>query len=103
MDFVNATADDAMRLAARTLRDDPRVAEIGERSREQTYDRFKKLYADKPEMLEAARLEAMPASLMIRPADDVSPERLADDLRAELTTADRVDALPCVRAAPPSQ
>lgn len=102
MDFEKTTANEMMRMAARTLRDDPRVAQLDEQTREQSYDQFKKAFADDPKMLETARLEAIPASLLIRPADDISPERLADDLRAELTTADEVRALPCVATRPPN-
>lgn len=50
---------------------------------------------DQPELVKLVRLEAMPASLHVLSADDVSDADLAEQLRTELTKAESVESGPC--------
>jgi hypothetical protein len=82
--FPGARADDEMRVAADALRDDPRAARVLTETRDEAFARFKKIFADQPDMLELVRPESMPAAIEVLTVDDVDPAALAADLPAEV-------------------
>ncbi|MGH3759823.1 permease-like cell division protein FtsX [Actinophytocola sp.] len=87
--------DAEMRTAAKKLRDDDRIVGLDTETKRETWERFKAIFADQPELVKLARPEAMPASLWLLPAEGTTPADLADQMRDELPKADSVKGVPC--------
>jgi FtsX extracellular domain len=87
-------ADEEMTEAADELQKDPQVRSVQRRTKAENYEHFKEIFAGQPELVELARLEAMPASAEVRPVRGVEAEDLADRLRQEFAQSD-VTVLPC--------
>jgi hypothetical protein len=90
--FDNPDPDAVMRQAAEKLDGDERIASVETETQQEAYERFKQIFAQQPELVELARLEAMPASLTLLPADGLYPGDLADALTDELPEIDSVGA-----------
>lgn len=93
--FVASGSDDHMRRAAEALRDDDRIAELTTETQAEAYARFKVIFKDQPDLVELARPESLPASVVAVPADDVSRAELAAALEDELTGVDEVKSDGC--------
>jgi cell division protein FtsX len=61
--FDGPDPDPVMRDAAAQLRDDERFESVREETRQQAYQRFKKIFADKPDLVDKASPDALPASV----------------------------------------
>jgi cell division protein FtsX len=92
---VFADTDEEMRRIARTLRGDERIRRLDTMTKQDAFERYKVVFKDNPELLEAGRPEALPASVELTPALGVTPPSLAEQLRAELPTATQVRSSPC--------
>ncbi|MEZ5182059.1 MAG: permease-like cell division protein FtsX [Acidimicrobiales bacterium] len=92
-----ATAADLDALEAE-LRSDDRVASTAAMGREATYERFRRLFADQPAMLDAVRPEDLPPSVSVELRDAGSADEVIAELdrRADLFGA--VAGRPDVRA-----
>ncbi|GAB3875765.1 permease-like cell division protein FtsX [Kibdelosporangium lantanae] len=73
--------DEAMAKAVDQLRGDPDVTAIVAETKQQAYERFKKVYADQPELLELTRPEAIRATVALEPAHNTNRQTLIDRLR----------------------
>ncbi|TDV54125.1 permease-like cell division protein FtsX [Actinophytocola oryzae] len=88
--------DDEMRDAAARLRTHPQVESLIMETKAEAYERFKKIFADQPELVELARPEALPASVTIRPTPGTDADRLSKRLAADFGRLDDdAMALPC--------
>lgn len=94
--FDRPEADDDMRAAAAALDADPRVSRVRTETRNEAYVRFKEIFADRPDMIEVVRPEALPASVLVLPIDAVAPTDLADDLPDEVVGVDSVELEACL-------
>ena len=90
--FDRPDPDAAMLQAAEELDGDERIASVETETQQETYEQFKKNFAQQPELVKLARQEAMPASLTLLPADGLHPGDLADALLDELPEIDSVGA-----------
>jgi cell division protein FtsX len=90
VNFQGDDADDAMRRAAEQLRSDPDVAELVPYTRAANYERFKKIFADDPELLASVSPDQLPAAIWVVPARGLSTKELGERLR-ELPDVDEVD------------
>lgn len=77
---VYVKTDEQLREAERELRADPRVREVTARTGAENYQRFKEIFASRPELIAAARPEALPPSLDVVEAVGVDPVELRDEL-----------------------
>jgi cell division transport system permease protein len=83
-------ADEAQKTAVRQrLEGMPEVRGIRYESKEQAYENFKKAFADRKDLLEAARPGGIPDSLRVRVADIGT----AQALKTELESAPGVDTV----------
>lgn len=97
--IVYFETDEEMTAADRTLRADQQIAATAPSTKAENFERFKELFADQPELVKIARVEAIPASVAVLPAQDVDLDGLADRLRAKYPGEDTVEPRSC--AAPP--
>lgn len=79
-------ADALMHRAVDELRGDDRVADLRTETQTQAFAEFKRLFKDRPDLLDVAHVGAMPSSVMLLPADNTS----ADDLATQLTGVDEI-------------
>lgn len=99
--------DDAMRQAATTIEGDPKIAKVTALTKQEGYEKTKRSFADKPEILKDLKPEFTPASLevMVRDAADKQPmieelkNRLPGQLVHDLCGA---NANPSAAALPPA-
>jgi cell division protein FtsX len=75
--------DDEMRQLAGKLRDDQRVGELTTETKQQAYERFKRIFADQPDLANSSSPETMPAAVRLSPAEGTSKEELIGQLTAE--------------------
>jgi hypothetical protein len=80
--------DEQMRAAAEQVRRDPEVAEVVPATKAENYEHFKELFADEEEVLENARVEAIPASVEVRPVPGVDVGALRERLEDEVPDVD---------------
>ncbi|SFP83989.1 hypothetical protein SAMN05421810_103574 [Amycolatopsis arida] len=79
------------------------VESVATETQQQAYERFREIFKDRPDLLEIARPEALPASITVLPTVSADRDGLVAALRAQLPMADEVDALDCFWApAPPT-
>jgi cell division protein FtsX len=91
--FDGQDPDPDMREAAAELRDDERFESVREETRQEAFERFKKIYKDQPELVKLARPEALPASVnvMVRKGDTAKDHKRAIEAAypdAEVTVRD---------------
>jgi cell division protein FtsX len=77
--FFKADAD--MTRAADRLRTDPDVTKLVVETKQQSFERYKRLFADQPELLQLVRVEAMPARVGLEPAHNMNRVDLANKLK----------------------
>ncbi|MPZ80865.1 MAG: hypothetical protein GEV28_10885 [Actinophytocola sp.] len=82
IDFGGTDPDAPMRLAAEELRGDPRVEAVETETRQETFERFKEIFADQPDLLDVVRPEALPASVTLLPVEGTSVDELYTALQA---------------------
>jgi hypothetical protein len=85
--ILHLNTDKEMTDLADELRGDIRVLDLETETKQQAYERFKVIFKDKPELVEMARPEALPASLWVRPML-MSAEELGAQLTAEFPNAE---------------
>lgn len=90
--FDGGDPDSVMRRAAKTLAGDEQVTWVQTETRQQAYQRFRRIFAQQPDLLELVRPEALPASVTLLPADGVYPGDLAKAITGELPEIDSVSA-----------
>ncbi|MFK0251754.1 permease-like cell division protein FtsX [Amycolatopsis azurea] len=78
------------------FRDDPRARRVLTETKAEAYERFKKLFADKPELVELTTPDVLPA---VVPVAGTDPEAWANELRQRLPEATKVDVLDPAAAA----
>jgi hypothetical protein len=79
--FTGDNPDDTMRRAADTLGSDSVVASVKTETQQEAYVRFKEIFAEHPDLVDVARPEALPASVILLPRG-VSVDVLHTDLDA---------------------
>lgn len=62
---INVSTDAEMRRIAKVVRDDQRARKVYTETKHQAFQRFQQVFKDRPEMLEIARPEALPASVTV--------------------------------------
>lgn len=93
--------DDEMRKATDELKADPEVSEAVGYTKAQNYENFKRIFANRPDLLANARVEAIPASIRINEAVGVDADAFAERLRAKYGKETQHADL-CERAARPT-
>jgi cell division transport system permease protein len=79
--YLTQDATDAQREAiAAELRSLSGVANFSFSDREDAYERFKRVYACAPELIDATRPESLPESFLVTPGDPASYPALQDKL-----------------------
>ncbi|CRK55544.1 hypothetical protein [Alloactinosynnema sp. L-07] len=96
--YLNTDAE--MESVTTELRADKRVGAIKAETKAQGYERFKVIFKDQPELVKLARVEAIPASVIIGVAHGVDRARFAEELRTKFPTADEVRADACSQEPP---
>ncbi|HEY0454301.1 permease-like cell division protein FtsX [Actinophytocola sp.] len=82
--FFGVTDSDAnMRLAAEVVREDPRVGSVATETQQEAYVRFKETFADRPDLIDVVRPEALPASVTVLPVAGTSVDELHTALQAK--------------------
>ncbi|MFE6617472.1 permease-like cell division protein FtsX [Amycolatopsis sp. NPDC057786] len=94
---VGADAD--MTTAAQALRDDPKARRVFTETKAQAYQRFKKIFADRPELLELTTPDTLPAAVHVVPVAGTDVEGWANELRQRFPDAEKVDVLDPARIA----
>lgn len=92
-------ADADMAVAAQVLQDDPKARRVFTETKAQAYERFKKLFADRPEMLKLATPDVLPAAVHLVPVAGTDVEVWANELRRRFPRAEKVDVLDPARIA----
>ncbi|WP_367135928.1 hypothetical protein [Saccharothrix sp. HUAS TT1] len=90
--LVDFRTDDEMRAGVTAVGSDPRVRQVFTETREEALAHYKEIFESRPELVEIARVEAMPASLKLLPAPGVDVRGLATSLREEFPGAKKVDS-----------
>jgi len=88
--MVSVKTDAEASSTAEALRGDPQVAATFVETRDETYERFKELFKDRPDLLEQVRPESVSASVSLVPAGSIDLEQWAVQIRARFPTADQV-------------
>lgn len=88
--MVSVKTDEEASSTAEALRDDPQVAATFAETRDETYERFKEVFKDRPDLLGQVRPESVSASVSLVPAGPIDLEQWAVQIRARFPTADRV-------------
>lgn len=83
--------DAEMAAVARELRGDPRVLRAYTETKQDGYARFRKMFANEPELLELMSVDAMPASVTVVPKDQTDTEGIAEQLRVQFPAARNVN------------
>ncbi|OLZ53884.1 permease-like cell division protein FtsX [Amycolatopsis keratiniphila] len=92
-------ADEDMTAAAQALRDDPKARRVFTENKAEAYERFKKLFADRPEPLELTTPDTLPAAVHLVPVPGTDVGGWADELRQRFPKAQKVDVLDPARIA----
>ncbi|UMP03984.1 permease-like cell division protein FtsX [Amycolatopsis sp. EV170708-02-1] len=92
-------ADEDMVAAARTLQDDQKARRVLTETKAEAYERFKKLFADRPELLELTTPDTLPAVVHLVPVAGTDVPAWADELRQRFPKAKKVDVLDPARIA----
>lgn len=86
--FNGDSADTEMQAAATALRGRETVAALSTATRQQSFEHFKVIFKDQPELVRLTRPESLPASIWILLAPNVQTDDLASRLRTEFPAAD---------------
>ncbi|MER6670880.1 permease-like cell division protein FtsX [Amycolatopsis japonica] len=97
--LVAVGADADMATAAQALQDDPKARRVLTETKAQAYERFKKLFADRPELLKLVTPDTLPASVHLVPLAGTDAEGWANELRQRFPKAEKVDVLDPARIA----
>ncbi|WP_410649321.1 permease-like cell division protein FtsX [Amycolatopsis sp. cmx-4-54] len=98
--LLMAVGPDAdMAVAAQALQDDPKARRVLTETKAQAYERFKKLFADRPDMLELATPDLLPAAVHLVPVAGTDVEAWANELRQRFPKAEKVEVLDPARIA----
>ncbi|MGW4398829.1 permease-like cell division protein FtsX [Amycolatopsis nivea] len=82
--------DAEMMAVARALRGDPRVMRAYTETKQDAYARFRKTYANQPELLELAEPDSASAMVTVVPKDQTATEGIAEQLRVQFPDARKV-------------
>ncbi|ONI75078.1 hypothetical protein ALI144C_40675 [Actinosynnema sp. ALI-1.44] len=81
-------ADEKMRQAADHLRGDPRFEKVEALTKRENYEKFKRIYANQPELLDLTRPESLPATVNLVVRDGSTGEEVAGALRRKFAQAE---------------
>ncbi|OZM71130.1 hypothetical protein CFN78_21955 [Amycolatopsis antarctica] len=95
--FDGDAPDPVMRAAADRLRDDPRFESARPRTRQESYEEFRRVFADQPEVVALARPESLPATVILLVRRGGVGVRAQGDLRAEFPDAEVAVQKACPR------
>ena len=87
--------DEEMTATAERLRDEPGVASVTVATKAENFEHFKEMFADQPELVKLARVEAIPASIQLLPARRIDPDRLIDQVGDVLPAGADAQTIPC--------
>ncbi|WP_370937817.1 permease-like cell division protein FtsX [Amycolatopsis sp. cg13] len=82
--------DAEMAAVAWALRGDPRVLRSYTETQQDGYARFRKMFANEPELLELTSADTMPSLVTVVPMDQTGIEVLAEQFRVQFPKARRV-------------
>jgi hypothetical protein len=85
--------DDVMTRAASAIADDPQIAKIYTQTTQQADERFRRIFADQPEILESTGPNVLGAVVHVVPSSRVGVRDLADRLRTRFPEAKKVDPI----------
>ncbi|WP_074975729.1 permease-like cell division protein FtsX [Amycolatopsis regifaucium] len=91
--MISAETDEAMRAIAQALREEPKARRVLTETKKESYERFKKLFANDPELVRLTRPEVLPAVVHLLPVAGTDFPALADELRRRFPEAQKVDVL----------
>ncbi|MFI0798550.1 permease-like cell division protein FtsX [Amycolatopsis lurida] len=97
--LVAVGADADMAVAAEALRDDPKARRVFTETKARAYERFKQLFADRPELLRSVTPDLLPAAVHLVPVAGIDVEAWANELRQRFPKAEKVDVLDPARIA----
>ncbi|UKD56776.1 permease-like cell division protein FtsX [Amycolatopsis sp. FU40] len=87
---VSLKTDAEMTAVARTLRGDPRVLRSYTETQQEAYARFRRIFANQPQLLETTGADAMPASVIVVPKDQNATAGIAGQFRVQFPAARKV-------------
>lgn len=87
---VRLGTDAEMAAVAQALRGDPRILRSYTETRQEAYARFRRIFANQPELLKTTGVDAMPASVVVVPKDQTAVAGVAGQLRAQFPAARKV-------------
>ncbi|MEV7555104.1 permease-like cell division protein FtsX [Amycolatopsis sp. NPDC089917] len=90
---VYIETDDGMTRAAQALRDDQKARRVLTETKAESYERFKKIFANQPELVKLTTPDALPAAVHLVPVAGTDPEAWANELRRRFPEAKKVDVL----------
>ncbi|MFI6306601.1 permease-like cell division protein FtsX [Amycolatopsis thailandensis] len=90
---VYIETDEGMTRAAQVLRDDQKARRVLTETKAESYERFKKLFADQPELVKLTTPDVLPAAVHLVSVAGTDPETWAKELRQRLPEATKVDIL----------
>ncbi|MEA5366009.1 permease-like cell division protein FtsX [Amycolatopsis sp., V23-08] len=83
-------SDDEMRAAAETFHGDPKARRVFVQTKAEAYARFKEIFKDQAELLQATRPDDLPASVSLLAVPGTDLDAWARELHARFTHADQV-------------
>nr|WP_042191588.1 permease-like cell division protein FtsX [Kibdelosporangium sp. MJ126-NF4]CEL20172.1 Cell division protein FtsX [Kibdelosporangium sp. MJ126-NF4]CTQ97397.1 Cell division protein FtsX [Kibdelosporangium sp. MJ126-NF4] len=89
--FKKDQTDERMRKGAERLRGDSRFESLTTETQQEAYDRFQRIFASQPELLELTRKESLPAIVHLMARKGSTGEQVAPALRQEF--ADDADVI----------
>ncbi|RZS41313.1 hypothetical protein EV193_103635 [Herbihabitans rhizosphaerae] len=95
--FDGADTDDRMRAAATRLGEDPRFESVKPRTRAESWEEFKRIFANQPDLLKTARPESLPASVLLVVRENTTSKQVEPQLRAEFPDSKVVTQDMCPR------
>ncbi|WP_409465073.1 permease-like cell division protein FtsX [Amycolatopsis sp. GA6-003] len=87
---VNLKTDAEMTAVARALRGDSRVLRSYTETQQEAYARFRRIFANQPELLRMTGADAMPASVVVVPKDQNATADIAGQFRVQFPAARKV-------------
>ncbi|MEU3626672.1 permease-like cell division protein FtsX [Amycolatopsis coloradensis] len=85
--------DQDLTATAEKLREDPKARRVLTETKQQAYERFKEMFANRPELLGQTSPDSLPAVVHLVPVAGTDPEAWAADLRQRFPEAEKVDVL----------
>jgi hypothetical protein len=87
---VYLETDEEMRAASAKIGTDTRFTQYFTRTKAEGFENFRHVFADQPDLLAGARVEAIPASVEVVHVHSLDQATVVRDLRAEFPQADNV-------------